>query len=149
MKTVMRPRYYCDYCKRGTGSAAFMRRHESSCTANPNRTCRMCGVPTPDVKAHAAILTRPGDWPMKMDALREETENCPCCILAAIRLSGVQKFDPPEAPAAGGEYRDPFEGMGWDTPGYGYSILGFHFKAEKAEYLAQRAREYHENIAYY
>jgi hypothetical protein len=126
-----------------------MRRHEESCTANLARTCRMCPDARPDVKAHAAILTGPGTWPEKMKRLREETENCPCCILAAIRQSGVLKVGMPEDPASGGECRDPYEGMSWEVPGRGWPTLGFDFKAEKAEYLAQRAKDACENIAYY
>lgn len=42
MKMVMRPRYYCDYCNKGNGSASAMKRHESGCTKNPERACKMC-----------------------------------------------------------------------------------------------------------
>lgn len=42
MKTKLRPRFYCDFCRKSGGSAAAMTRHESACTANPNRVCKMC-----------------------------------------------------------------------------------------------------------
>ena len=42
MKTKMRPRYYCDHCGKGNGSPSYLRRHESGCTLNPNRVCKMC-----------------------------------------------------------------------------------------------------------
>lgn len=150
MKTKMRPRYYCDHCGRGTGSPSFMRRHEPSCTANPIRTCRMCDYqrPLPEL---IAILKRPGntmeDWQAKMTELREQAEHCPCCILAAIRQSGVQKglYEPDE------DGWPDLRHMHWREPGAagGDVMLGFDFKEEKKSYLAQRAEFEREGIGYY
>jgi len=40
--TKLRKRYYCEHCGKGGGSAGHMRRHERTCTANPDRECEMC-----------------------------------------------------------------------------------------------------------
>lgn len=151
MKMAMRPRYYCDHCNRGTGSAAFMLRHEASCTANPNRECRMCGTGTPaHLENLAAILRRPGatleDWQAKMVNLREAAEHCPCCILAAIRQSGIQRGT--GTPDEEG-YPD-ISAMCWREPGAAGcdKMLGFDFKEEKAAYLAHRADSLHADRYY-
>lgn len=84
MKTKMRPRYYCDHCGKGNGSASYMRRHESGCTLNPNRVCGMCHDarvgPTKTPAELLAILNADG-----FDALRKAVGDCPACILAALR----------------------------------------------------------------
>lgn len=134
MRTVMRPRYYCDYCRKVSGSKSAMATHELHCTANPRRSCRMCGS-TIEPYHFAGILTAPGntmdDWKRKMSALREATEDCPCCILAAIRVSGVQQG------------QESWDHMTWREPGAagGDAMLGFNFKVEKAAYLECRRRE--------
>lgn len=51
--------------------------------------------------------------------LREDCENCPACILAAIRCSGIQKYEPDED----GENTGP--------------DLKFNFKEELASMWAQ------------
>lgn len=97
MKTRMRPRYYCDHCGKGSGSPSAMRRHESGCTLNPRRICRMCrlmGNPVADGRLLEGIsmFLQPAiatDWPARMKALREAVCNCPCCILAVIRQTGA------------------------------------------------------------
>lgn len=42
MKTVLRPRYYCEYCKKSGGRKDIIAKHETGCTANPNRVCGCC-----------------------------------------------------------------------------------------------------------
>ena len=44
MKTLLRPRYYCDYCKKSGGSKYYMQKHEEACTANSDRYCNMCAL---------------------------------------------------------------------------------------------------------
>lgn len=86
---AMRPRYYCDHCKKASGSPSFMKRHESGCTNNPNRVCRMCAIladeggpdPAPSRDELARILDAQG-----FKALREAANDCPACILSVIRL---------------------------------------------------------------
>ena len=147
MKTKMRPRYYCDHCPKGTGSASFMRRHERGCTANPARVCGFCGR-NGDVQDLATILVTPqlavslNPWEGRMVALREATDNCPACILAAIRQSGVQKIDGPEHPSAGGEYRDPWDGMSWpNSISKSHVMLGFDWKAERDRWNAEHSND--------
>lgn len=88
MKTVMRPRYYCDHCNKGTGSPSFMRRHEPGCTANPNRVCGMCRKlaeeggpePAPPRDELLNVLDAQG-----FKAMCDVANNCPACILSALR----------------------------------------------------------------
>jgi len=91
-------RYKCDFCGKNGRSAGHMRNHESGCTANPERICK--------IHQYADIrLENPGPLPVSelistlrahwhdedhgVGALREAAEDCPCCMLAAIRQSGA------------------------------------------------------------
>lgn len=144
MKMKMRPRYYCDHCGKGNGSPSAMRRHEPSCTMNPRRMCRMCGTHRnmemlAGILSGCVVVQGRESWKAKMEILREACEDCPCCILAAIRQSGVQKdrcqFD-------GEDYPDNsdmiWRNQGWAT---GDVWLGFDFKMEKEVYLKNRAHD--------
>lgn len=95
MKTKMRPRYYCDHCGKGNGSPSYMRRHESGCTLNPNRTCGMCHDgrigPTKTPAELLEILNADG-----FAALCKAVGDCPACILAALRPLNV--IDPELGP---------------------------------------------------
>jgi hypothetical protein len=119
MKVVLRNRYYCDYCKKGTGTRQSMVRHEKGCTANPQRECGMCAMkddePTSPLAELLAIfdgfvdetIDDPLHWSMReghekdraerYTRLREKAGNCPACILAALRQTKVyiacEKFD--------------------------------------------------------
>ena len=105
-KTVKR--YYCDFCKKAGLSKYHMGRHESHCTLNPKRHCRMCNYVS-GTNADVAELCKslppfPNDfifgtdpayvkWLAEMPAallkLREETDNCPACIMAALRQANI------------------------------------------------------------
>ncbi len=96
-------RYYCDFCGKGGLVKHWMAKHEVSCTANPERLCRLHGHATPGNKQPAVkdliaqFDSRKPDCGMK--ELREMAGNCPACILAAIRQSKIQKWDgDPESP---------------------------------------------------
>ena len=91
-------KYRCDYCKKTGLSAGHMTNHERHCTNNPNRICRMhariagedIAAPTmPDM--FRALKLRPLE--NAMIELRRIAHNCPMCILAAIRQTGIQKWD--------------------------------------------------------
>lgn len=88
-------RYFCDHCKKGGLSAGHMKNHEKHCTANPERICRMHKyfeepqVPMSDMLT--ALRVRPIE--MAMNRLRHITNDCPMCILSAIRQSGIGKWD--------------------------------------------------------
>lgn len=84
MKTVKKNVYYCDYCKTHKLTTFAMKLHEKHCTANPNRDCRMCGnggvVP---VDAHGEFDNQASAE--DLDKLRHDVDNCPACMLAALR----------------------------------------------------------------
>jgi len=42
MKVKLKDVYYCDYCGKHTLTKLSMANHESHCTLNPNRICRVC-----------------------------------------------------------------------------------------------------------
>ena len=112
MKTKRVNRYYCDYCKKSGCSAGHMRRHEERCTMNPERTCRVCKLVEAEQKPMAellAVLPVRQQFPDLEDedgctviseafvsavndalpVLRDVAENCPACVLAALRQAGA------------------------------------------------------------
>lgn len=95
MRTAMRPRYYCDHCNKGNGSPSAMRRHERGCTANPGRICGMCsmlareGGPEPAPPLNVLIGTLDAEG---FKAMCELANDCPACILAALRTK-IYKAD--------------------------------------------------------
>lgn len=114
MKTIMRPRHYCDHCKKSGGRKDIIASHEASCTANPNRVCGCCRIAAnkqPTIEQMREALSRdyvPPDVPIAddydgpdiwsthgdMKHLREVTKGCPACILAAFRqLGAAASFD--------------------------------------------------------
>lgn len=86
MKKIKRWRYYCDFCGKSSGSGGHMSRHEKRCTANPNRVCGMCGHV--GIKGFIEALGA-GDED-GVDKLRDATNGCAACMLAAVRQSGLQ-----------------------------------------------------------
>ena len=95
MKRKKMWRYYCEFCKKSSGSGGAMSTHEKHCTANPNRTCRMCGM-APDIDVHIKALgdgLKPG-----IERLQEAANDCPACMLAAIRQSKIQYPPDDESP---------------------------------------------------
>jgi hypothetical protein len=108
-------RYYCEYCKKANCSASSISQHEKHCTLNPNRECGMCnkypetfldppGVPLkklivslPDPKIYLSVklgepisgtaMTREAN--AVLPKIREMSNNCPACILAALRQRGI------------------------------------------------------------
>ncbi len=95
-------RYKCGFCKKSGCSKWHVQNHEKACTANPDRVCGLCAFTKlpqkPIAELLAALDTRKPDAGMK--ELRELTEDCPACILAALRQSEILKYDPenPENP---------------------------------------------------
>jgi len=92
MKRKPAYRYYCDFCKKSGGSGGHMKRHEQGCTKNPARVCRMCG--------HAGLKQKPLEWLVValgngdaegVGRLRDASEGCPACMLAAICQSKLQR----------------------------------------------------------
>lgn len=73
-------RYYCDHCKKGGCGKAAMLKHESSCTRNPARVCRMC--------KHGGLTQQPIESLREevgsLDGLRKAARGCAACMLAAV-----------------------------------------------------------------
>ena len=111
MKVKKRNRYYCDYCKKSGCSSYWMRKHEDRCTLNPNRYCGFCHLleqDQSDLSEALKLLPEPKDhqtWdesgscyytsPLQIaideaiPKLRDFVENCPACIMAALRQKGI------------------------------------------------------------
>lgn len=91
MRTAMRPRYYCDHCNKGNGSPSAMRRHEKGCTLNPHRVCGMCKMVADEVEGAPSRdeLVRVMDE-QGFKAMCEAANNCPACILSALRTKNFK-----------------------------------------------------------
>jgi hypothetical protein len=111
MRVVLRNRYYCDHCKKGTGTRQSMTRHEAGCTLNPQRECRMCLMKDDErIDELSALMSifdgfvedsiddplhwsrREGlekDRQERFAKLRAQAGNCPACILAVLRQRKV------------------------------------------------------------
>lgn len=109
MRTKMVRRYWCEHCNKGGLQKHSMAVHEAHCTLNPARACRVCGLlggpvaPDPDgLRALIALL--PADEPpaygdeldeyvrranAAIPALRAAANECPACMLAALRQSKI------------------------------------------------------------
>jgi hypothetical protein len=115
MRTKKVNRYWCDFCnKAGLQSRAIVK-HEAHCTLNPARDCRVCGLMGGSVKVGVErmaglVAILPGyveyngdGWgnptaeyvafckalPEAIPALRAATNNCPACIMAALRQAKI------------------------------------------------------------
>ena len=109
MKTIVKPVYYCDYCKKRYLHKGFAEKHEKHCTANPNRICRMCNVAGNEqkdlrklLKKYELELTTPatdceGDTIPELTklsnddvtALQKDVGWCAACTLSVIRQLGA------------------------------------------------------------
>ena len=117
MRSKKKWRWYCDHCKKSTGTEASMIKHEKGCTNNPNRVCGMCSLisewvcedenaPLLDlIELCKRIHNQPqlpyedkdygiecGNEKEIISAMKKVT-NCPACMLAAIRQSGIMEFN--------------------------------------------------------
>lgn len=84
MRTKKVTRHYCDFCSKGAFKRPTMERHESGCTLNPNRVCRVCVT---FCNLQAAIPDLIASLNGGMESLKEVSGECPACMLAAIRQS--------------------------------------------------------------
>lgn len=105
-------RYYCEFCKKANCSRPSIAHHEERCTNNPNRVCGMCKIlqhDQPDLPALVQALPKPVEhkdggwddpgeyltWPKDFDTaafladVRSRANNCPACILAALRQAKI------------------------------------------------------------
>ena len=104
-------RYYCEFCKKANCSAPSIKKHEQRCTMNPDRYCGFCDIldkrqPT-NINEVIALLPVPTDYLVKdehfesysdqlsqdiekiMPRVRDSLENCPACIMSALRRKGI------------------------------------------------------------
>lgn len=125
-------RYYCDYCKKSGCSAYHIQRHEGACTNNPGRHCNMCNVvqfnnkPIDELVEALGCGDRDG-----VDKLRELSEGCPACMLAAIRQSKLQL--------------QTDEVDGWEQ----HFHVDFDYQMEKANFWSSYNDEMAEKASYY
>jgi hypothetical protein len=92
MRKVKKWRYYCDHCRKASGTPHMMRRHEAGCTKNPNRVCGLCArAEVTQASIETLIEALGGGFTHEMEKIREVSNNCPACILAAIRQSDLIK----------------------------------------------------------
>ena len=121
-------RYYCEHCKRSGCSGGHIRRHEESCTANPARICRFhetLDEGQPEMAELIAAVREQGDDAKGvMVALRAAADNCPACILAGLRQSGIQR-----------------EWAERGDDGYEAPHIEFDFRAEVAQFWSDHGRE--------
>ena len=114
MQTKKVNRYYCDFCKKAGCNKYWIVKHEKGCTKNPNRECGYCKmleVEQIDMSELLAILPEQSEYTESLDCgdgellesisqtklneilnlqkLRDITNNCPACILAALRQKGI------------------------------------------------------------
>jgi hypothetical protein len=103
-------RYYCEWCKKSGCSGYWMRKHEQRCTMNPNRICGYCNLADneqlpmtellgllPDPANHIVADSEYEGFGATLETavaealprLREVTDNCPACIMAALRQKGI------------------------------------------------------------
>ena len=112
----MRWRYYCDFCNKSAGSS--LAKHEKHCGGNPNRECRMC-VLVREVQQPIVALMDALDAG-GLDALKALANDCPGCIVAAIRQRRIRK------------------GAAFD---YNVDDVEYDFKAETQKLFAQLDQE--------
>ncbi len=111
MKVKRVNRYYCDFCTKAGCAGGHMKKHESRCTLNPNRTCGYCKLLEKDQPNLLDIITlvpkireyqHEDEFGFvctltKFDAIaneslkmvRKKTGNCPACIMAVYRQAGI------------------------------------------------------------
>ena len=101
---------YCGFCKKRGQRSDVIHKHELHCTLNPNRVCNVYKLidteqrPMKELVAFFAGLGPSGVdefmgavWlntdiegvAIALKALREECNNCPACIMAALRQAKI------------------------------------------------------------
>ena len=84
-------RYYCDYCKKSGCSAYHIKKHEVSCTNNPERVCGFCEFDNMVQQPIGDLIKALGCGDEGgVKNLRDLSDGCPACMLAAIRQSKLQ-----------------------------------------------------------
>lgn len=83
MRAVKKWRYYCDFCSRAMMVKKAAEKHERGCTMNPARECGLCRIAGLAQQPITDLMAPLQDY--DFDALKKLADDCPACILAAIR----------------------------------------------------------------
>ena len=110
MKSVLRMRHYCDFCKKSTGTKPSMEKHEKSCTANPERVCRMCSFADLEQQPFADLVK--ANTFEGFEALKKLAQGCPACILAAERATDWEHV-PNDRPHSNSEWTFKTAAKAW------------------------------------
>lgn len=81
MKEKKVTRYSCEFCRRVAYKRPTMAAHESGCTNNPNRICKLCERIGEEQTALEILLENAG----QVDELRKVANGCPACMLTGVR----------------------------------------------------------------
>lgn len=116
MKVKRVNRYYCDHCGKGSCASGHMRKHELHCTMNPDRACGVCSImqsKQAPISQLVALFPKREEYPTAdpmigdpdiyseeyinalkeaFSKLRKRTNNCPACILAAVRQAKTNSW---------------------------------------------------------
>lgn len=108
MRKERRIVYYCDFCKKR--SLRSLAKHEKNCTANPGRSCGICGggafsevkekyaalfslkdkeIHIPGFKDPDIIKVAEYKEPFTWENIRDDLDGCPACLLAVLRQLGL------------------------------------------------------------
>jgi len=119
-------RYYCDHCKKSGCGKAAMLKHERHCLRNDERECRMCASLNGATNLPMAELVAAANE--SLEKLREVSEQCPMCMLAAIMRA---------------QSKDTDDFGAWtDT-----RFSGFDYQAERTEALKMLNEARYEGVA--
>ena len=112
MKVKTKKVYYCEYCGRHRLTRHSIELHEKHCTLNPHRSCRMCdqsdlGSVIEKYRNRFRVIEKDTQFGKSQEIewingevtladIESDTDCCPACTLAVMRLCGFNKF--PAAP---------------------------------------------------
>lgn len=129
--------YICSYCKKKKYTKKSCEIHELHCTKNPIRVCRMCGLGgqnTELINLKIAIsgMDKTNEKEL-MEQLKNLSDGCPACMLAAIiQARGEKKL---------GNVVDPENG----EIDYQY-MPTFNYKEECKKYFEDTRREFRDEV---
>lgn len=89
-------RYYCDFCSKGYFRIDGISKHESRCTANPNRNCGMCATNRDYFKMAESFMHELSTAYTPIHALTwiKAKWRCPICVFTILRLTDTAaKFE--------------------------------------------------------
>lgn len=78
-------RYYCEHCHKGGQSKSAMTKHETGCTANPNRACGLCRTAGVTQVPMAPLVQKLAEGEISVEDLCSAVNFCPACTLAVVR----------------------------------------------------------------